>query len=72
MINGDTVTGPVDVELDDVTLTVDRPVALEVQADRRVVLVVDLNAASWLQAVDPTTATVDEQVFAALVSVGVR
>ena len=35
-------------------------------------ILVDLNAASWLQAVDPTTSSVDATVFADLITVSVR
>lgn len=72
IINGVPVTGPVEVELEDPPLTVSRALDLEVRPEERTTLLVDLNAASWLQAVDPVTATVDEQVFADLISISVR
>jgi hypothetical protein len=34
--------------------------------------VVDLNALTWIQAVDPLTLTVDESVFAAVIDVVVE
>ena len=46
--------------------------ALDIGRDQRVELLVDLNAASWLQAVDPLRGTVDAQIFADLVSVIIR
>jgi hypothetical protein len=72
IINGVPVTGPIDVEMDNVSLTVQRSLDLDIRANARAVLVIDLNAASWLQAVDPVTATVSAQVFADLVTVIVR
>jgi len=72
IINGVPVTGPVNVEMDNVSLTVTRPLDLDIRAGTRAVLVIDLNAASWLQAVDPVTATVSAQLFADLVTVIVR
>lgn len=72
VIMGDTITGAVDVEFDDIVLVVERPLSLEIADDQRVELLIDLNAASWLQAVDPVTRTVDAQVFADLVTVTVR
>lgn len=72
IINGVPVTGPIEVEWEDIALTVNRTFALTVRTDAPVVLLIDLNAASWLEAVDPVTATVDAQVFADLVTVVVR
>lgn len=73
-INGVEVTGPIRVELEDLTLTVDRALELDLSENEVVEVLVDLNAASWLQAVDPVTvpATVDPQVFADLITVTVR
>lgn len=72
VVDGDTITGPVDVEIDDLHLPVDRPLDLEIADGERVELLIDLNSESWLQAVDPLTRTVDAQVFAELISVRVR
>jgi len=71
IINGVPVTGVIDVELKG-DLTVTRPLTLDLSPDEHAILVIELNAASWLQAVDPVTATVDAQVFASLVTVSVR
>lgn len=60
------------VELDDVSLLVTRPINVDVPDGGAVELLVDLNALAWIQAVDPVLLTVDEQVFADLVSVVVR
>lgn len=68
IIGGVPVTGPIDVEIEGV-LTIDRPIEVEIADGERVELLIDLNADSWLQAVDPVTLTVDAQVFADLVSV---
>lgn len=74
IINGEPVLGEIDVEIDDVSLTVERPINVEIADGERVELLIDLNADSWLQAVDPTTIppTVDAQLFADLVTVRVR
>lgn len=72
IINGIPVTGEIRVEIEDLSITVDRSLALNLGADEMVELLVDLNAASWLQAVDPVTGTVDAQVVADLVAVTVR
>ena len=72
IINGVPVTGEIRVELEDLTLTVDRALELDLSENEVVELLVDLNAAGWLQAVDPVTATVDPQVFADLITVTVR
>ncbi len=62
----------VEVEIEDVSLPVSRAIDLQVDEGGMVDLLVDLNALAWLQAVDPVLGTVDESVFAALVSVVVR
>jgi len=72
VIMGDTIMGEIDVEFDDVILAVEKPLSLEIADDERVELLIDLNAASWLRAVDPVTRTVDAQVFADLVTVTIR
>ncbi|MDZ7780231.1 MAG: hypothetical protein U5R14_09920 [Gemmatimonadota bacterium] len=72
VVNGDTITGEVDVEIDDVDLPVDRTLDLQIGDGERVEILIDLNSERWLQAVDPRTQTVDAQVFAELVSVRVR
>jgi hypothetical protein len=72
IINGVPVTGAIRVELDDISLTFTKPLDLSIGDDQRVGLVIDLNAADWLQAVDPVTATVDPQVFVDFVTVSVR
>lgn len=68
IIGGEPVTGPIDVEIEGI-LTIDRPIDIVIGDGERVELLVDLNADSWLQAVDPLLLTVDAQVFADLVSV---
>lgn len=72
IINGELVTGIIDVDIDDVNLPVERSLDLEIPDGGRVELLIDLNSESWLQAVDPLTNTVDAQVFADLVTVRVR
>jgi len=72
IINGEEVTGAIDVDLEDVTLPVSRAIDLDIADGASVEVVLDLNAPAWLQAVDPATGLVDESVFAALVDVAVR
>ena len=72
VIEGDTIVGPVDVEIDDVSLTVEKPIDVLVADGQRVELLIDLNADAWLQALDPVTLTVDAQTFADLVAVRLR
>ncbi len=74
VIGGDTITGPVDVEIEDVNLPVERSLDLRIGDGERVELLIDLNSESWLLAVDPLTVppSVDAQVFADLVTVRVR
>jgi len=71
VINGVEVTGPIDIDIED-SLAVSRPLDLEILPGERSTLLVDLNSASWLQAVDPATSTVDPQVFADLIAVSIR
>jgi len=70
-IDGEPVVGAIDIDID-TNLVVDKDLDLDIGEDERVVLVVDLNAASWLQAVDPVAKTVDPQDFADLIGVTLR
>ena len=72
IINGDTVVGPVRVELKDTALVIDRPLTVNIREGDSVFLLMDLNANTWLQAVDPVLGTISEDAFGAAVSVGVR
>jgi len=72
IINGVPVTGEIRIEYDDVTLLVEKTIDVDVSEGGAVELVIDLNAPAWLEAVDPTTATVDASVFADLLAVGTR
>lgn len=71
VIDGVPILGAVDVEIEG-SLPVVKPLDLEVEPDQRVALLVDLNAATWLEAVDPDTHVVDPTVFANAISVVVR
>ncbi|MCA9738547.1 MAG: hypothetical protein KC645_13050, partial [Gemmatimonadetes bacterium] len=71
VIDGVPILGAVDVEIEG-SLPVIKPLDLEVDADQRVALLVDLNAATWLEAVDPDTHVVDPAVFANAIGVVVR
>ncbi len=70
IINGQPVVGEVRVELKDASLTVTRPLNLDIGDGESVFLLMDLNANTWLQAVDPVLLTIAEEVFADAVSVG--
>jgi hypothetical protein len=74
VIDGQTVTGEVDVELSGTDLLVARPLDLVAVDGSTVNIVVDLNAQSWLAAVDPNTQpyTINEDVFAGLVDVVIQ
>lgn len=71
VIGGVEIVGPVDVEFES-ELTVERAIDVTIEDGERAELLVDLNAESWLQAVDPVTLTVDAEVFADLVTVRQR
>jgi len=72
IINGVPVVGEVRVELTDTALTVTRPLDLDIRDGDSVFLLMDLNANTWLQAVDPVLKVIAEEVFGDAVSVGVR
>ena len=72
IINGVPVVGEVEVELEDVALVVTRPLNLDIGDGESVFLLIDLNANSWLQAVDPLLGVIMEEVFGDAVSVAVR
>lgn len=61
----------VDIDIDDPTLVVTRALDLDVPERRAVELLIDLNALTWLDLVDPLTGLVDGAVFASLVDVAV-
>ena len=66
------VVGKLRVELEDVALVVTRPLNLDVGDGESVFLLIDLNANTWLQAVDPVLGVINEEVFANAVAVAVR
>lgn len=72
IINGVPVLGEVRVELKDTAITVIRPLNLDIKENDRVFLLLDLNATTWLQAVDPVLKVIAEDVFGDAVSVAVR
>jgi hypothetical protein len=65
LVDGLPFIGAVTVALPGGTLTVVRPVAVEVREDERVTLLVDFDADAWLTEVDPLTRIVAGGVFAA-------
>lgn len=72
IIDGVPVVGEVEVELKDVALVVTRPLNLDIGDGESVFLLIDLNANTWLQAVDPVLGVIMKEVFANAVSVRVR
>lgn len=72
VIDGVPVVGDLEVELEDGTLTVVRPLALDIREGERAELLVDLNAESWLVAADPDLRRIAEEVFAQAITVTVR
>jgi hypothetical protein len=72
VIAGDTITGPIDIDMEMDSLVVNRPLSLDIADQERAEILVDLNAASWLQAVDPLTLSVDANDFAELIAIVVR
>lgn len=71
IINGEEVMGPIDVDFEG-SLEVFKPIDLTVPESGRAEILIGLNAASWLQAVDPTTSSVDAAVFAQLIEISTR
>lgn len=72
IIDGVPVVGDLEVELEGGTLTVTRPLDLDIGDGERVDLLVDLNAEAWITAADPDLRKVAEEVFAQAITVTVR
>jgi len=72
IIGGEPITGPIDIELESDSLAVIKPLDFSIGDQESVEILIDLNAASWLQAVDPSTSTVDATVFSELIAVVLR
>ena len=72
VIDGVPVVGDLEVELEDATLTVVRPLSLDLDDGGRAELLVDLNAEAWLVAADPDLRRIAEEIFAQAVTVSVR
>ena len=65
--------GEVSMSEDQIRIRVDtRPLNLDIGDGESVFLLIDLNANTWLQAVDPVLGVIMEEVFANAVSVSVR
>ena len=69
VIDGVPVTGPVEVELEGEALVVELPLDLDLDDDEAAELLVDMNAAGWLAAVDARLNTVSGAVLAQLIRV---
>lgn len=70
IIDGQAVTGPVDIEFEDLELLL--PLNLTVLDGSVVEILIDMNAATWLAFVDPITKTVQPEDFAEAVTVRLR
>lgn len=71
VIDGMMVTGLIDIEIDE-PLEITKTLDLDVRESERARVLIDLNAGSWLEDVDPLTKTVDPQEFAADLTVTIR
>lgn len=72
IVDGQEVTGLIDVELEADSAVVTRPVNLRLADGDRVEILVDLNAQDWLLEVDPALLVVPEEFFANAIEVRVR
>lgn len=72
VIDGTPIQGPIDIELDSSGLDVLRAIDVTVREGDVVELLLDLNAATWLRAIDPATNTVSPTAFADAFGVVVR
>ncbi len=70
IIDGQEVTGPVDIEFEDLEILL--PLNLTVLDGSVVEILLDMNAATWLAFVDPATKTVLPERFAEAVTVRLR
>lgn len=69
VVGGTTVTGSVEVELEGDSLVVERPIGLDLRGGSSADLVVDMNASSWLTAVDPSSQVVSGSVVSQMIQV---
>lgn len=72
VVEGDTITEPVDVEFEGDSLVVERPLDLEVAEGSRAELVVDMNTQSWLSEVDPELLVVAGDLVADVIEIFLR
>jgi hypothetical protein len=73
VIDGQVITGPIDIALeDDESITVERDVDLDLMDGGRIDILLDMNARTWLRAIDPDLKVVAERVFADAIAVSVR
>jgi len=73
IIDGVPIQGPIVIELeDDEVVTVERPIDIVLSEGGRVYVLLDLNARTWLRAIDPDLRTVAERVFADAIRVVTR
>lgn len=72
IVNGQEITGIVPVDFEADSLTVVKPVRLDLEAGDRIELLVDMNTQDWLFQVDPDLQVVAEQIVANSITVRVR
>lgn len=71
IIDGREVTGPIDIEFEGDSLSVERPLPLDLDAGERVEILVDLNSQTWLRAVDPDIQSVADEIVANAIDIRV-
>lgn len=73
IVDGVEITGPIEVELeDDESILVQRELDALLVDGGRLDILLDMNARTWLRAIDPDLRNVAQQVFAEAISVEVR
>ena len=73
IIDGVEITGPIEVELEDhESIIVQRAMNAELREGGRIEILLDMNARTWLQAIDPDLNKVAQQIFAEAISIQVR
>jgi len=72
VIDGVPVVGDIEVELEGETLTITRPIQLDLGEGDVVELLVDLNAQSWLRATDPNLRRVARAIVRDAITIRIR
>lgn len=72
IVDGVPIVGEIDVELEDGSVTVARPIDLTVPEGGTVQLLIDLNTTTWIRAVDPDLRRVAQAIFRDAIRIVVR